>query len=315
MRERIQPLLVRLRAIAHYLTTGTRRKILTTALILLTFAVIARIIIQNRETFTAYQWQFNPIWLLYTILLFIIDLFIALYAWHNLVAHLANYTNLRNNFLFSLRSNLAKRIPGSVWVIASRAVLYQEVGVSKTTTALLSGLEIVFFIVSGLITALLTLPFWTITHSAIPPVLQRGLLFLSIPLSLLFIHPTIFQYIWQTISKTKLQHTLNWRDTIRLVLLYIATWLIGGGILFTTINLFHPYPVEHLPMIIGIWSLATTISLIGFLSISFIGLREISLGLLLTPILPTPVVLIVAISIRLLWVTGELVSALIALKL
>jgi uncharacterized membrane protein YbhN (UPF0104 family) len=51
------------------------------------------------------------------------------------------------------------------------------------------------------------------------------------------------------------------------------------------------------------------------MTISGIGLREISLVLLLTPITPAPVALVIAILIRLIWFSGEMASALASFRL
>lgn len=85
--------------------------------------------------------------------------------------------------------------------------------------------------------------------------------------------------------------------------------------LFSVINLFYPLSVTSLIIVIGIWALAGSVSLVGALTISGIGLREVSLILLLTQLVPAPVNLVTAIAIRLLWLTGELLSSLISLKL
>ena len=103
-----------------------------------------------------------------------------------------------------------------------------------------------------------------------------------------------------------------WKDTLTWIINYILAWLFGAFVFYSTINFFYALPISELPQLIGIWSFAGAISLAGSLTISIIGLREISLALLLAPFLPAPIVLIVAIGIRIVWVLGEFLSALIA---
>ncbi|MFO7539977.1 MAG: hypothetical protein R6X32_18210, partial [Chloroflexota bacterium] len=147
-----------------YLASGWVSKIITLLFLILSLLVIGLLLLNNWETIESFDWQVRPIWLLYIFIFFIIDLLVATWVWHLLVVRLANYRNFRQSAKICWRANLARRIPTPVWYIAGRALMYEKVGVSKTTTSLLSTLELLFFFLSGLATTLLTLPFW-----AIPP--------------------------------------------------------------------------------------------------------------------------------------------------
>lgn len=297
-----------------YLTTGWRRGALTAFFVLLSLLVIGRILYTNQDVLRSYEWEIRPIWALYAIIFFLIDLIIALYGWHLLVVKLANYDNLRNNVKFCLYSSLARRIPGGVWYIASRALLYQQVGVTKKTTTLLSALEMTLFLISSLLTTLLTLPFWQLPDGQMAW-LQSRWIFLFFPLLLLFLHPAVIQRGWRWFARGSSQISLTVRDTLQWMVVYVLTWVVGGMVLYCVVGLFRPISPSHVIEIIGIWSLAGFISLIGFMTLSFIGLREISLALLLSPLIPLPVAIIIGITIRILWLSGELITGLLSLKL
>lgn len=304
----------------RYLMSGWRRPALTALFVVLSLVVIGRVIWGNWELLASYPWRLRPRYLLYALIFFGLDFFLALWAWHLLVARLANYRNFRQTIKIYLYANLARRIPGSVWYIASRALLYQAVGVSKTSTSLLSGLELAFFILSGVATTLLSLPFWqasTRDQSQLGSFLTHEPLLaaLLIPLALLLVHPRVLGWLWRKVSPENPAMTLSWHDTAVWMGVYILTWVLGGAVLFSVINLFYILPLSQLGMIIGIWSLAGAVSLAGFVTISIFGLREISLVLLLTLVLPGPVALVIAVAIRLIWLSGELITSLLSLKL
>lgn len=304
-----------LKKLVRYLTTGWRRQLLVAIFVLLTVVVIFNLIWFNRDLFRSYMTQIRPIWLLYAVIFFLIDFSLALWAWHLLVKKLANFDNLRLNIKICLQSNLARRIPGTVWYIASRAVLYQEVGVAKSTTSLLSGLELAFFMVSGVVMTLLTLPFWVWSSIDLNQTSQIGFVFLLLPLGILLVHPQVLQKIWQKLLRQPLSQSLQWSDTIRWLGVYLLTWLTGGLVLFSIVNMLHPLSLTYVPMMLGIWSLSNTISLIGFVTFSFFGLREISLAFLLTQLLPAPITLLIAIIVRLIWLSGELITSLLSFRL
>lgn len=307
-------------ALSQKLVNGRISKLIVLVFLLFTVAIMARLVWGNWDVLNNYEWQIRPIWLIAIILFFAIDLYLATFAWHLLVARLANFNNFRRSAKICWYANLARRIPTPVWYIAGRAVLYEQEGVSKLTISLLSALEIVFFLISGLITTLLTLPFWVlppeITHQlGAGKASQFLLLFVFLILSLVLVHPKILEWIWRKLASEPPTQHLVWKDTITWLCVYISTWVFGAFIFFSIINLIHPLPLSKIVSIIGIWSFAGSISLSGSLTISFIGLREVSLTLLLAQLIPSPIALIVAILVRIVWVAGELLSSLASLKL
>lgn len=297
------------------LFSGWTGRLVSALFLLITLGIVAQILLNNWDTLATFQWQLRPVWLLAILLFFLIDLLVATWAWHLLVAALANYHNFRRSAKICWYSNLARRIPTPVWYIAGRAVMYEQVGVSKLTISLLSTLELIFFFLSGLVTTLLTLPFWVI-----PPQLRAGttqvwLLLPLLLLSLLLVHPRVLETLWRRLRPGAALQPLRWQTTITWLGYYMLAWVFGALVMYSAINLLTPLPLSKLIPVIGIWSLAGSISLAGSLTISLIGVREISLTLLLATLIPAPVALIVAILMRLIWLTGETLSALASLKL
>lgn len=303
------------RQLVRYGTTGWRRKALIVFFVLLTLAVIAQILFANRDVLLTYEWNIRPVWLVYALLFFSADFLVSLWAWHILVVNLVGFNNLRLTAKIVLTSNLARRIPGPVWHITSRALMYGEQGISRRSITLLSGLEMAFFFISAIVVFLLTLPFWVLPAEMTGNQDPVWLLAIALPVGLLLVHPRLLQRVWQRMSRESVERQLQWRDTVVWLAFYGMTWVLGGGVLFSVINFFEPLAWSEFVAVTGIWSLAGIVSITGFLTVSFIGLREISLVFLLTPIVPHPITLLIAISIRLIWVTGELLTSLLSLRL
>lgn len=304
---------------ASFLFSGKRQRVITAVFFTLTLLVITSILYTNRELLRSYEWHIQPYWLVLAIGLMLISMYMGAWAWHRLVADVANVTDRRLNIKIWWYANLAKRLPGVVWYIASRAILYEQAGVAKRTVTLLSGLEIALMFVSGLITTLLTLPFWVLPDEISQNLGYAWFMLVLIPLSLLLIHPRVLEKILAKLSSDKEATPgsliLNWHHTLIWLVMYMVIWVAGGLILFSTINFFQTLSPQQLVPVVGMWSLANSVSLAGAITVTNIGVREVSLALLLTQIMPLPVAIITIIAIRLILLAGGLITAVIALKL
>ncbi|MCI0398877.1 MAG: hypothetical protein L0332_04370 [Chloroflexi bacterium] len=298
-----------------YLQSGWRGKAITLVFLSLTVVAIVSIILANQAAFNSYRWQLRPVWLAYAAGFVMADLFLGAFAWHLLVARLACYSDPRYNLKYWGYANLAKRLPGPVWYIASRAALYEQQGVSKMTTSLLSGLELVLVLVSGIVTFLLSLPFWALPAELAGRLYHSWFLILLFPLCLLLVHPRVLNRLWQKLSRQTPVEGLRWQDTALWLLFYVFIWLVGALSLFSAINLFYPLSMSHFIPVAGMWAVANVISMAGTLTLSGIGLRELSLALLLTQVAPTPAALLIVVVIRIIWLVGEFLGALLSLTL
>lgn len=301
--------------ISDYLLTGWRSKVLTVGFLGLTAVIILQLLRDNWETIVAYDWQWQPMWLLGALGFFLIDLLFAAWAWHLMVGRLANYHNFRQSTKICWYANFARRIPSPVWYIAGRAVLYEKEGVSKTTISLLSGLELAFYFVSGLVVGLLTLPFWALPDEVTQNLNEYWLLLPMLAVALVLLHPKVLGRIWQRATKETAVQPLTWRDILAWFGVQLLTWVSGTLFFYSLINVLIPVGLENFVLLLGVWSLAGSISLAGALTISVIGLREVSLTLLLSTLIPAPIALLVAILVRIAWLIGELLSSLLSLLL
>lgn len=300
-------------AVLRYLTSGWRRKLIFAIFALISVGIIVRITLSNWDLLVGYEWRLSPIWLGYAVLAFIVDFLVSLWAWHALVSQLTGFRNFFRSTKIVLASNLARRMPGGIWYIASRAVLYEEEGIRKRRTSIVSALEMAFFFISSIVTVLAMLPFWSLPER-IPDTLGATWILLLVALvGLIAVHPRVLQVLWRVTGLDDFPAEVHWTDTVAWLLLYTATWFLGGIVLFCIINFFTAVPSSELTGVIGVWALAGAISIMGSFTLPIIGLREITLIFLLEQFVLHPITLAVAVTVRLLWLTGELLTSLAAL--
>ncbi len=298
-----------------YALSGWRKGLITAFFAALTILIIAYAIVSNWELFKSQEWAFRPHWLFWAIVFLFLDMFLGAWVWHRLASQLASSHSARQNIKIWWYANLGRRVPGTVWYIAGRAALYDQIGISKLTITMLSGLELALIFVSGIVMTLITIPFW-----ALPAEFVRGpnlalILLVTVPLTLVLIRPNVLVKIWRKLSGQSSIQVIRLRDTLTWLLLYLLVWLVGALVLFSVVNVFHTLPVTQLAAAIGMWSLASSLSLAGALTFTGLGIREVSLTFLLTILIPLPIALITSIAVRLLWLAAELVTAMFALRL
>jgi hypothetical protein len=298
-----------------YLGTGWRKKLLSGLLTLLTFGLIGQILYTNRETFLTFDWQIRPGWAAGFIFFFALSFIFSPWCWHVLVKRFANYDNPRQNIKIWWYASLAKRLPGPVWYMGSRVLLYDQLGVSKKQISALSALELALVMISGFILALITSPFWVIFTN--PTSGHTPILYLLVlaSFSTILLHPNLLNWLWQKFNKEPLPQKLQWQDIIFWIALYGVAWLWGGFALFCLINALYPLPLVQAITILGIWALSNSLSMAGSLTLTSMGVRELSMVLLLAQLMPHPIALMMGILCRLFWLMGEFFCAFLSLKL
>ncbi|MFT5195329.1 MAG: hypothetical protein ACI85U_002349, partial [Candidatus Promineifilaceae bacterium] len=295
--------------------SGNRRKIISILLILFSIYIIGYVLYSNRDFLLDYDWNLKYRWIIVAIIIFTVDFLLSLYAWHLLVKKLTGIDKFLTTSRLYLISNLARRLPGSVWYIADRAILYKEVGLKPRTTTALAGLEIVMFVISGFLTFLITIPFWLdlFLSESSPTLIWIGLIPVVIGL-LAFTNPKVLFKIWTNLSAETLDRPLSYLDTFCFFVVYLGTWILGGLVIFALVSALYPLSNNHIMTVIGIWSLSGSIAILGISALPIFSVRDISMILFLSQIIPPPIALLVAILARVLWAAGELSASMIALR-
>jgi len=133
----------------------------------------------------------------------------------------------------------------------------------------------------------------------------------AILLGLTIVHPRVLKPLLSYLKvhgsyELRYIHTINW------LLFYFLIWMVGGVALYLMIISFYPLNFIGLPNVIGAWCLSGSVAiLMVFLPVG-LGLRELTLGLLLSSILPPGISALIAILSRILFTIFEIVLAGIA---
>jgi uncharacterized membrane protein YbhN (UPF0104 family) len=273
--------------------------IVTIISIVLTIVVLGYLVYRQKEIILNYTWKLRPVPILIAFLVFSATLFWVSIVWGWIVNHFYNKVSYQKHIQFYIISNLAKRIPGTVWYLASRFQLYNNEGIDLKTTALASGVEVVLISLAGILVTLIFATQTLLEYHISPMILIAVFL-----LGLIVIHPKVIQWVlrWKNVDV----HRLNYLFIIEGILAYILTWILGGVVLFETGNIIYPIGVVNLPYFITSWALVGILSTILFFSPTNLGITEIGLSLLLSKVVPSSIAVLIAISSRILMILFEI---------
>jgi uncharacterized membrane protein YbhN (UPF0104 family) len=284
------------------------RRALTLGLTVLAFASLGVLLYANWDTLRTYNWQIRPWPLLISFLLYTLALALAIFLWGQIMNRLGTPIPWHEHVRVYCVSNLARRIPGPLWHVVGRVILYDPERANKSVIALGSGLELVLTALSSLVVGIVAWP--GEASQVLNPLWIAGVVILS----LVVIHPKILNVGLRWLGSSQSESfgwDLSYRRVLSWLVLYGLVWILGGLMLFALIQMIYPVPLARLPQTIGAWSLSGMVSVVMAILPVGLGFRELALGLLLTNFLPDGIAILIAILARLLLTLYELIWVLI----
>jgi uncharacterized membrane protein YbhN (UPF0104 family) len=91
------------------------------------------------------------------------------------------------------------------------------------------------------------------------------------------------------------------------LLLYMAGWAVGGILLYSVLAIFEAPGLDHLPEVIGTWTVAGSASMLAILLPSGFGIVEVTVTALLSRLVPSGVAVMAALGVRLLTTLLDLI--------
>ncbi len=284
--------------------TGKYHRLFTLTAVVITIGVLALLVYQQRQVLFELEWHFRLLPALVSFIIYSLTIYTSALIWAWMMNTLGKSVDIRRHLHNYFLANVTKRLPGTVWYIASRAKLYREENIDIKLTSLVSGMELAVMILSGLLVSL---------AFAVPIIVQYHItpwiLVIFFLIGFILLQPRTIAWIFRLL---KVQASdFRYRDILRWLATYIAIWIFGGINLFALANIVTVLPFNNLSYIIGSWTIIGVLSSALFFSPSNFGVTEIGLSLLLSQIMPSPVAVVVAILVRVLLIGYEVVWALI----
>lgn len=219
------------------------------------------------------------------------------------------YTNAISTYLYSI---LGKYIPGKVFMLAARFPAYDAEGIP------LRKITVCFFL-ENICTLLGAAFLFVVSLFFFPNDILNDYKWLTLGLIVVFficINPKIInfflKYAEKIIKKKDMQIPFSYGQMFKVVLLFVANWLVVGLGFYMLICSIYPIPWDEMLYVGGIFGLSAIIGILAIFAPSGLGVREGIMIFGLTLIMPNEYAVIISIISRF-WVTiAELILILVA---
>lgn len=192
-------------------------------------------------------------------------------------------------------THLTRRLPGAPWYMAGRAMIYQERDRGGEAALAASLLEW-----GGM---LATAGGWVAVG-------KRGLaggLGVGLGLALIALAWGRLRRSDRLPGRVRSLAALSARRILLAWVAYSAAWVLGGAILYLLVRAAMPGTPGNLLTFTSTWAISGAISMLALAIPAGLGIREVTLTALLQPSLGTGLSVVVALLIRALFTTGDLV--------
>lgn len=257
--------------------------------------ILGYLLYSQKDLLLNYDWSLAYEYLIPFVILYLVNLLVTTYVWQDILGVFSIQASFRQHLESYAISNLAKRIPGTIWYIPIRSQLYNKNESSNSRTfALASGIELFLLAISSFI---------IIVTFSMQEVLKNraeflGLIIVAVVLMSILLIPAVNQKIFRFFNQTK--NRIPRLVFIKWILIYILTRIIGGSMLYCTILIIDKMSFGYLVSVIGYHSLVAFLSLFLFVLPSNFGFTEVGISLLLSTIMPSSIAVIVALANRIL---------------
>ncbi len=283
------------RSIRDRLQSRELRIVLGAVVVLLSLGLLVYYVSRNWEALSAYRWRLNYVQVAFTLLLDLGAYVVAILAWHSMAKRLAGASDLVLNTKVYCYGAVAGRLPGIAWGIAARILLYAQAGVSKSVVGVASLLELLITIVAGVVFCLATTPFTLSYASALGP----WSLLAALGVGILLIHPKLVTWMVRKVNRTALPVALRYQDTLLWLFMYLWTWIISGLMMYATVHSVYALPSRYLLQVVTDWTLAGVLTSFATFVPSSLGLKEVTLTMLMSRYMPEYIAVVAAILMRL----------------
>jgi glycosyltransferase 2 family protein len=279
-------------------------------------AIAALLYVARRDltAVRAYHWRIRPGLLAASLLLQVTVLVTGVYIWSRVLVAFNSPVSLATLFRMWALSNPIRYIPGSVWQLFAYGKFAGEARLSRSLV--FSSLMVHIWLS---IWAAVTLVLALAPVAVLPSIHFPRWSPLVIPLILIVIHPAVFNAAQRIVARILHREAMLWQGgwgaSLGILVMHCVAWLAAGVAFAMFVRSIVDVSAINTLTLVAINSISFVAGYIVLFAPAGLGVRELTMSVLLGVAVPASVAVLVAVAARIWIVTAELVCALIALAL
>ncbi len=285
------------------------RRFVGPVLVVLVAIFLGRALYSGWSEARDYEWRFDPFYLGLSVGLIFLYYLQQWGGWRLIMRSFGDPLGRSESAFIWFASILGRYVPGNVAMVAGRIAMCRQRGIPASTTFASLVYENALILISALLLAASSVPFW-------PPFpYERYALLLAAlaPVGLFFLHPGVFRRLanaaLRRFGRGPLAATLPFGRVLLLLLYYVGGWLLIGlafAALTASITAVEP---GYLPLLIGGYAFAWEVGFLSFITPSGLGVKEAALLAVLLLVFPAPVAAAAVVLSRLWQTLAEVIAA------
>ena len=273
-------------------------------------AFLAITVARDWQRVRAYDWDLRLTQLALSTLMLAAVLAWGVFVWSRVLVHFGHpAVAVRELLRVWFVSNLARYIPGKIWQFVGAVQLARDSGLPPAVLLSSMLLHVGFSLLAAAIVGAASLPFLDVDAGT-----PLRALAVAVPLlSLLLVHPAVFNFALRLVPRALHRDVLawsgSWLDGLRLLLLSVFSWVAYGLAFYLFVASLIPLPASAIPALSGINALGFLAGYFAFFAPAGLGFREGAIALLLDSVATAGVAAVVAVLSRLWIIAAELLGA------
>ncbi len=291
------------------------KKLLSIALVLTIFFILARSLYLNLGTLSLFEWHFRYLMLLVSFLFLSSNFLIAPLSWVCILRMLGRKLSFKQSFRITYLSSVGKYIPGKIWPYVGQVYLAERIGLPKSLTLISMILMFVAYNGLALLFFVATLLLWQgVNRSIVALVWLLVAAFLLVILRKRTLNKAV-NFVLGLLGREKTNMTFEYGKMFSLLSLLVVDRLTFSVFAYLFINSFVSLGIMEVVKFSGIFSVSIFLGMVAFVTPAGLGVREGIQTFFLRYFLVGGMAVLIPLLFRCATTLGELVCFSIALKL
>ncbi len=206
-------------------------------------------------------------------LLCLCGLFGSLMVWREILADLGSRLSIPEAARIMFIGQLGKYVPGSIWPVLAQSELGADCGIPRSRSAVSVLVSYAVMSTSGIVVAIVTLPFATAASIA-----QYFWILFLLPVAAVLLSPPVLNRLLRLVLRVSrqpvMEHTVSYRGLARTMVWALFGWSANGLMVYVLMRQLAGHPQGLLLVSVGAYSLSWSVGFLAVFAPAGAGVRE-----------------------------------------